>query len=487
MKQKAIVFLYGGIIAVLCLTLITRLYKVTEPVADWHSFRQTDTASVARMYVTGGIDLLHPRYHDLSNIQSGKDNPMGWRMVELPLYQAVAAAITRAAPVISIDISLRMVSIAAAVGTAFVLMLLMLELSTPLIALLTGFVFAVLPYGVFYGRAILPETFAVFWAVLSIYLVHRAAVSSKRAGIFVLSAAVAGALAVLVKPTAGFLLLPVPYIIFRRYRFSPAMFMSVIAYGVISVVPLLLWRQWIAQYPEGIPVFEWLLNKGGIRFKGAWFQWLFAERIGKLILGYWGLIPFGIGLISPVMKKEGWVSGLLAAGGLIYLSVFAAGNVQHDYYQVILLPIISIYTAKGLAFLLTNRTFSRPASMGLAAVSMLFLVAFSWYTMRSFYWINRPEIIEAGSVAATLLPKDAKVIAPYNGDTTFLYQTERQGWPLGFDIDEKIAMGATHYVTVSPTDDDWETKTLAETYTVLVRNERFAVIDLTKPKPTVDR
>jgi len=482
MKLKTNILLYGGIIVVLCLTLMSRLYKVAEPVADWHSFRQVDTASVARMYVAGGIDLLHPRYHDLSNIQSGKDNPMGWRMVELPLYQAVAASLTRAIPAIPIDISLRVVSIAAAVGTAFILMLLMLELSTPQVSLLTGLVFAILPFGIFYGRAILPETFAVFWAILSIYLIHRATVSTKAAWWLTLLASLAGAISVLVKPTAGFLLLPVPYIILRRYKFAPAMVISMAAYGIISVGPLLLWRQWITQYPEGIAVFDWLLNKGGIRFKGAWFQWLFAERIGKLMLGYWGLIPFGLGLMSQNTKKEGWVTALLAAGGLIYLSVFAAGNVQHDYYQIILLPIISIYTAKGLAFLLINRTFSRPVSVGMAVVSMLFLVAFSWYTMRSFYWINRPEIIEAGKAAAALLPTGAKVIAPYNGDTTFLYQTGRTGWPLGFDIDEKIAMGATHYVTVSPTDNDWETKTLAETYTVLVRNDRFAIIDLTKPK-----
>ena len=105
---------------------------------------------------------------------------------------------------------------------------------------------------------------------------------------------------------------------------------------------------------------------------------------------------------------------------------------------------------------------------------------FSWYTIRTFYWINRPEIVEAGQMANKLLPKDAKVIAPYNGDTTFLYQTGRQGWPLGFDIDKKIKMGATHYVTVSPTDADLETRDLAKIYTVLVRNDKYAIIDLTK-------
>ena len=172
----------------------------------------------------------------------------------------------------------------------------------------------------------------------------------------------------------------------------------------------------------------------------------------------------------------------MGVGGLLYLTVFAAGNVQHDYYQILLIPIVSIYVAKGYALLISEKLFHPLARYSLLVISLLFMVAFSWFTMRTYYWINRPEIITAGEEADRLLPKDAKVIAPYNGDTTFLYQTKRQGWPLGFDIEKKLAQGATHYVTVSPTDADWETKTLAETYTVLVRNDSFAIIDLTKPK-----
>lgn len=482
MKQKERILLGIAVFFIVCLTGIVRGYKINAPVADWHSFRQVDTASVARMYVQNGIDLLHPRYHDLSNIQSGKDNPMGWRMVEVPLYQAAAAFITRSVPQVPVELSLRLVSIGAAMGTALLLMLLMVGFGSPLASLLTGFVYAVMPYSVFYGRVILPETFAVFWAVLSVYLIYASTVSRRGTWWLALGAAVAGSAAVLVKPTAGFLLLPVPYIIFRKHLFSFTTLFMYVLYGAVSLLPLLWWRNWIMQYPEGIAVFDWLLNKGEIRFKGAWFQWLFAERIGKLLLGYWGLIPMGLGMLSQQTKKEGWIIHLMALGGLLYLSVFAAGNVQHDYYQIILIPPVAVYTAKGFAFLLTSKVFSRLASISVAVVSLLFMVAFSWYTMRSFYWINRPEIIEAGNAADKLLPQNAKVIAPYNGDTTFLYQTGRVGWPLGFDIDEKITMGATHYVTVSPTDGDWETKTLAETYTVLVRNDRYAIIDLTKPK-----
>lgn len=478
---------YVLFIGVLFFTIAVRLYRIDAPVADWHSFRQTDTASVAQIFANRGIDILHPRYQDLSNIQSGKDNPEGWRMVEMPLYQATAVLLFRLIPSMPLDVALRLTTILAAVGIALIIMLFMYEITSWRVALLSGLIYAVLPYSVFYGRAILPETFAVFWAMLSVYLVYKGASASQRDWTYILGAAIAGALTILIKPTAGFLLLPVPYLLIRRYKISVATIVSGLVYGLIVLLPVLWWRNWIAQFPEGIPVFDWLFNKGNIRFKGAWFQWLFAERIGKLILGFWGLIPFGLGTLIPVAKKEGWVIHLLGLGCLIYLSVFAAGNVQHDYYQIILLPVISIYVAKGLDFLLSHKGFSSISRYTLVIVSVLFMIAFSWYTMRSFYWINRPEIIIAGLKANELLSKDAKVIAPYNGDTTFLYQTKRQGWPLGFDIDEKIKMGATHYVTVSPTDDDWETKTLAETYTVLVRNDSYAIIDLTKPKTTVDR
>lgn len=475
--------LYAAVaIFVAMLTVAVRLYHIQSPVADWHSFRQTDTASVAQLYVVHGVDLLHPRYQDLSNIQSGKDNPMGWRMVEFPLYQGVGATLARLTPSVSVDIWLRIVTILSAAGTAVILMLLVSAHSGPLVGVLTGITYAILPYSVFYGRVILPEPFAVFWAMLSVYLCYRATAGEKGNWRVMIAASLAGALAVLVKPTAGFLLLPVPYFILRAYGVSGRSILRLSLYAIICLAPLYAWRVWITQFPEGIPVFDWLLNKGDIRFKGAWFQWLFAKRLSELILGYWGLVPFALGLLVRPVKKEGWLFPVMGLGSLLYLTVFAAGNVQHDYYQILLLPIISIYVAKGLAFLATEKTFHPVARYSLFGVSVLFALAFSWYTMRSYYWINRPEIIEAGEAADALLPKDAKVIAPYNGDTTFLYQTKRQGWPLGFDIDTKLLMGATHYVTVSPTDADWETKTLAETYTVLVRNEKFAIIDLTKPR-----
>lgn len=234
------------------------------------------------------------------------------------------------------------------------------------------------------------------------------------------------------------------------------------------------------QFPEGIPDYSWLFNAGNIRLKGAWFYWLFADRIGNLILGYWGILFFGNGLLSRKNKKEGWLTRWLLAGVFIYFLVIARGNVQHDYYQIMVIPAIAIYCAKGLKRILHESDTHFLIKSVTAIAAIFFMVAFSWYRIRTYYWINRPEFIETGKIADKLLPRNAKVIAPNNGDTTFLYFTNRQGWPIGFDIPTKLSLGATHYVTISPLDTDLETKELAEKYKVLVRNEKYAIIDLTQ-------
>lgn len=467
------------------LVIVPRLYRITEPIADWHSWRQVDTAAVARNFAKYGVDLLRPRYDDLSNIQSGRDNPNGWRMVEFPLYQLFAYAGYSLTAVNTIEFWLRIVSITASVITALGLVSLLRSISGTIVGYLSGVLFAVLPFSIFYGRSILPEPTSIAFAVMATVFAERAyriQQSDKRTYFFWLLSALTAASAVLVKPTSAFLLVPLVYLgIAYAVKHKNRWWFILVCAG-ITAAPLFAWRQWIQQFPEGIPVYIWLLNEGNIRLKGAWFYWLFARRTAELILGYWGIVFLAVGLTVKTVKHEFGILFSWGLGILAYFVIFARGNVQHDYYQIVALPVICVFLAKGLTFFLTKQLgLNRISALATAGISTAFMLAFSWYTVRTYYWINRPEIIEAGKAADALLPQDAKVIASYNGDTTFLYQTNRPGWPLGFDIDKKIAAGATHYVTVSPTDNDGETRALASEYTVVVRNERFAIIDLRYP------
>lgn len=482
--------------AVAVLGVSLRSYKFNNPIADWHSWRQADTAAVARNFRDLGFDPFRPRYDDLSNIQSGKDNLEGWRMVEFPLYQSIAYGVNTVFPQLTIEQSLRLTSIAASLGTIILLAYLGKHVKNSLVGLGSAFMYAVLPYSFFYGRSILPEPLMVFLSFLALY---SAITSTKNNGLgslfLLLVSSISAALALLVKPFAIFLLIPLPLLFISSVWNIVSTFtwinnsiarktvISVALLGIfflIAVLPLYTWRQWILLFSEGIPVSNWLYNEGNIRFKGAWFHWLFAERVSKMILGYWGIALFILGILS--IQRKWVIVYSLIFGCLMFFIVIARGNVQHDYYQQLILPVICLCLGFGIEYLINTRSFiSKLRNSIVLVLIVLFTIAFSWFEIRGFYWINRPEIVEAGKTADSILPKDAKVIAPYNGDTTFLYQTKRQGWPIGFEIEEKIKRGATHYVTVSSTDADGETKKLSENYSVIIRNDTFAIIDLTKP------
>lgn len=463
------------------LSILPHLYHFSWPIADWHSWRQVDTAAVARNFLKFGVDPLHPRYDDLSNIQSGLDNPKGWRMVEFPLYQLVAVYLFKAVPHFTIEEWLRIISIGSTAASIVLMGYLLSCIVDPLAGIIGALMWAFLPFCIYYGRTILPDIFARFWTMLSLTLLWLSS-EKKKSWILVLTAAIAGSISVLVRPMEIFILTPGAYFLVRNKSVKESI-ARLLVYGTILSVPLLLWRRWIAHFPEGIPTSAWLYDKDNIRLKGAWFYWLFANRLGDLILGYWGLIPFGIGLIAKSTKKDAIVSILWLLGGLAYFIVFAGGNVQHDYYQITIIPIVIWFSAKGLYWLVTKANdINRIGAYTLAIVSVVFMFAFSWYTLRTFFWINHPEIVEAGKAADKLLPKNAKVIAPYSGDTTFLYQTNRQGWPIGFDIDKKMSMGAQYYVTVSPLATDGEANRLASQYTVMAHTDHYTIIDLTKPK-----
>jgi hypothetical protein len=284
--------------------------------------------------------------------------------------------------------------------------------------------------------------------------------------------------AILVKPYALFFVLPHAAIILRQLVLERLSIFDALSYGAVSILPFYFWRKHILLYPEGIPASDWLLNSTGIRFRPAWFRWLFAERLGKMILGVYGTAFLLLGLIAKP-KHEGVTYWLWFIGIIAYFSVFAGGNVRHDYYQAIIMPFICIVLAKGvsLMFGLSRATYSRWLTLFTGVVIFAVMIALSWYDVGLYYNINNPSIIEAGKAVDRLTSKDAKVVAPYNGDTAFLYQTGRSGWPLGYYIDDKIIKGATHYVSVVYDD---EARDLEKKYTVLEKNDKFIIIKLTK-------
>lgn len=476
--MKRLILKYFPLLIVLLIATILRCYRITNPVLDWHSFRQADTASVTREYIRNGINILQPRFHDLSNIASGKENPEGYRMVEFPIINALVAVIVRTFPFFSLEITSRVISILCSLGTLISLWILTTAISGKRVGFVALVIGALLPYNIYYSRVILPEPAMLFFSTLSLMLFHKWLVNKKFE--YYLLSLLTLALALLLKPFVAFLApvyLALAFVvqgkmIFRNYLLYP--------FPILAVLPLLWWRNWITQFPSGIPANDWLYNGNGIRFRPAWVRWLGYERLTKLMLGYVG-IAFFLPSIIKLQKREYLIYGGWWLGICTYLTVIATGNVQHDYYQVLMVPIVVITLARGIVIAqqyLTQKWGSRTA---LATVLLLgsVMMFMSWQQVHGYFNVNHWEYVTAGEAADKFFPPQAKVIAPAFGDTNFLYQTNRSGWPIGFEIDKKIQLGATHYVTTSYDD---EARELEARFFTIQKTPNYLLLDLTKPK-----
>lgn len=442
----------------LILGFIVRLYRVDNPIADWHSWRQADTASVSRIFVEKGIDLLHPKYHDISSIQTGIFNPEGYRMVEFPIYNALHAALFNAFDKFSLEKLGRMLTAFIATLTGFFIFLLGKKHYSAKVGLLASFFYMFLPFNIYFTRVVLPDPLGVLFAVSGLYF-------------FGINFAISGilfALSFLQKPFFAIYLFPLIPQLIKKENIK-----NNLAFLFLAFTPFIIWRAWISQFPEGIPFYTWAFNGDKIRFHPAFFRWIVGERIGILILGAGGVAPFVFGLTK---KLENKFNLYFILGAITYLTVVATANVRHDYYQILIIPMICMSLAIGSVYLWKR-------SKIVLSVSLIVMFLIGWDRIKPFYQINHPELMEVGSIVDAKLPKDAEIVIPYNGDTAFLYQTKRRGWPAVDDsIENIIERGADYYVSIDLGSAD--TVNFQKKFATFEKTDRYIILDLHKPLKT---
>ena len=480
-------------IIILCLILLLcilfRFYRFDNPIADWHSWRQSDTAAVSRNFAQNGFDLLHPRMDNLSNVQSGLDNPEGYFFVEFPLYNAAQAGLFVLFGGLTIEQWGRIVTIFSSTLATLFLYLIVRRHSNETIGLMSAFFYACLPFSIYYGRVILADTSMVMATLGGIYFFdlwidarNKKQESKGKTWMFYFLAILFTAAALLLKPSAIFFVFPMIYLAWRAFGLGLILRWELWLFAAMTIAPLGWWRTWMTQFPEGIPANAWLFNGNGIRFRPSFFRWIFYERLTVLISGYALAFVAGIGLLTIRKIKEWLFFVSFFVGSLLYVCVFATGNVQHDYYQIPLLPSVAIALGIGGYFLshqvIKLKAIKYPMPIGMIIFFVCTIVGFwiSWDHVKDYFNINNRSMIIAGKAVDQLTPKDAKVIADYNGDSSFLYQTNRKGWAsLQDPLPIMIEKGASYLVLVNPTEADYA---FAKEYTIIAETKEYLLYEL---------
>ncbi len=468
-----LLILFGG--------FLVRLYKFQNPIADWHAWRQVDTSAVSRFFIKDGFDVLYPRYYDLSNVPSGVwENPQGYRFVEFPFYNLAQALPYKIIGVLTIEEWGRIVAIFSSLLSAAFLYLIVKKHLNGKAGLFAAFFFTFIPFDIYYGRTTLPDPSTVTAFLATIYFFERWIDRDSLNLDFFISLVLA-AVSILLKPFSLFFFLPMVYLVYEKYGRDFLKNKLLWIYAILSLLPFALWRIWMLRYPGGIPQSGWLINGSNIMLKGAFFHWIFAERLGNLILGYWGVPLLILGLLLKLPKKNYLFFLSFLVSSLLYVFVIATGNVTHDYYQILIMPSVAIYLSLGAYFLLENKAgIYKAVSLSVLFVCVVFMLSFGWFNIRANYIIDHPELVRGGKIIDSLIPKNAKIVVPDAiGDTTALYFMDRQGWS-SFEkpLPQLIKMGADYMVIFQPK--KGELDYFQKNYKITYSSSDFVLFDLHK-------
>lgn len=476
---KIIKSTYFWLFLIILLGFGLRIFYIDRSIADWHSWRQADSAAVARSFYQEGFNPFIPKYDDMTPPGNLLLNVDRYRFVEFPIYQIVVYGTYLLNGGVEVTYA-RLVSVLFSLGSIVIIFLIVRRQWSVIEALMASLLFAVIPFNVYFSRTTLPEPTLIFFSLAALYFTDRW-IWENTIKLFFLSVFFAAG-ALLLKPMAVFFFLPLLYSYVRKEkRIIPPM--RYILWVVLVIAPFAGWRLWMQRFPEGIPASEWLLNGNDIRFRPAFWRWIIVDRLGREILSVTGVVLLVIGFLRKLKPQENYLLHLFLLSMFAYLCVFATGNVQHDYYQILIVPALAIFCARGFIALFSKtndfipRIFTIPTAIFLLTISLLL----TFLEIKGFYQINNNSIVKAGEYADKNLPKNAVVIAPWGGDSSFLYQVNRPGFAvMAASVEDlKRQAGVTHFISVNY---DNDARNVMNNYSVIEENPDFVVVDVTKPK-----
>lgn len=153
------------LVAIMVLMAGLRFYHITVPFIDTSDWRQTDTAAIAYFYYHLGIAFLHPQlWHD----GPGPD----YTQLELQLTPAIAALLAHVFGYS--DELLRIVAVAVDTASVVPLWALARRRFGPRTAFWTALIYALLPLGIYFGRAFQPEPMMLLTGNLALWAADRA-------------------------------------------------------------------------------------------------------------------------------------------------------------------------------------------------------------------------------------------------------------------------------------------------------------------------
>ena len=402
---------------ILGVILLTHLYLLLCPyLHPPHTWRQGDTAAVARNFYRESMNFFLPRI-------DSRGNMTGINGMEFPLYNYCVAIIYKLTGTAWIGFGRILSFIFSLLAVWFLCKINKQQTekhyqSNNLLVLLVAFS---VPYFSQFSSSFMPEMMAMMLMLIS-FTTFFAYVQKQSITALVLSS-ICLALAILVRPYYIFLALPYVSFFISQLRVSVRHSILTAVFGLLPLVPFCIWyHYWVPHlnsvynahyFYMGIPLSEAIKTVGL-----SW--WVLLEVLCKNYFGYIYLPFFALGCYKVFKQPRlKWSQTLTSPmHQLLYSAIltcivlpFVVGShyKPHLYFLGAVFPAITIYSALGFEF----------------------IYAFTTYNINHVY---KPEknvrlMLRILPQLQKRIPKNALVIVD-DPNRMYLYTLDRKGWVL---------------------------------------------------------
>lgn len=409
--------------SILALALGLRFIHLTSPPLGIHSWRQADTAAIARNFAEHGYRFLLPE------IDWGGDGSP-YIETEFPAYQFVIALAYRL--VGEHDWVGRLLSALASAATVYVLFRLVRLLIDETTALWSALFYAILPLNVYYGRTIQPESAMHLCTALGVYAMAEWSVSGRG---WWLAASWAGAtMACLLKLPAMYIGLPLLVLCWMRLGPRALLRWSLWLYAAALLACVAAW------YAHAHALGQQSGNSFGILNDPKHSPWLtladpgfyhiiLIRRLAERLFTWPGFLILLIGLCLPRRARAERLVDWWLGAVLVYFAIAAFNNSVHEYYQ---LP----FMLPGVVYL--GRVYAQGWDrwrVPLAGVLAL-IVGLGAGRIAQYARLERTggsADFEAARAVASMTRRGDKIVTVdlrLGANPTVLYLADRKGWAL---------------------------------------------------------
>ncbi len=408
----------------LLLGLVLRLVNLSAPILGVHSWRQADTAGLARNFHNQQLPIWLPQ------VDWGGAGP-GFAETDFPIYSYAVSLLYNVFGVH--EWLARALSLLCSLGALWLIQRLGQRLLGREAGWWGALFFAVLPLSVYYGRTVQPEALLLLCSALALERGLAWGQSGRRQDLALVGLGLGGAALIKVLPLFW---LGVPLLWIAWCRYGPRIWRQP-GLWLMALLVLAATAGWYSHAHQlylqtGLSFGFW----GAKAARYSWTELLSLSYWGDILLrtSVRGLAVLGLpllllGLALPRRKPEEWLLPLGLGAVLLAGAVAPSSSHIHEYYQLPLLLFACPLLGKGWVQLWRA---AKPRGQLLLRLGLGLLLLTSLTVLSLDYWakenpLGNPTWALAQRVQRET-PAGKPVLSVTGGDPTLLYLSGRKGW-----------------------------------------------------------